>query len=63
VPPASLTSSFDLGSFRLGLPLQFGASLAAYRWFAPLRGQLAARRAPAVTFSPAVRSAWWRKRI
>jgi hypothetical protein len=65
VPPASLTSSFDLGSFRLGLPLQFGASLAAYRWLAPLRSQMAARRAPGVTSTQhfAVRSAWWRKRI
>jgi hypothetical protein len=65
VSPASQTSSFDLGSLRLGLPLQFSASLAAYRWLAPLRSQLENRQAPAVTFAQrgTVRSAWWRKRF
>lgn len=63
--PTSPTSSFDLGSLRQGLPLQFSASLAVYRWLAPLRSQLQSRRAPAVTFAQhdAMRSAWWRKRF
>jgi hypothetical protein len=65
VPPASLTSSFDLGSLRLGLPLQFSASLAAYRWLAPLLSRSEFGRSPvtAVAQHGAVRSAWWRKRF
>ncbi len=59
---ASVVRSFDLGSLRLGMPLQQGASLLAYRWFSPMFGS---RLTQSVRFAPrdAVVSAWWRKRI
>ena len=64
VTPTSPTTMSDLGTLRLGLPLQLSASLAAYRWLAPAMGELGPRHAPAVNFAQhgTVRSAWWRKR-
>jgi len=65
VDPGTPSAWSDLGSFRMGLPLQFSASLAAYRWLGPMLGQPGSRQAPAMNFAQhdAVRSTWWRKRI
>ena len=58
VSPAS-----SLESLRLGLPLQLGAGLAAYRWFEMAMGQIRSRQMPAVNMAPrgAARLAWRRK--
>jgi len=63
VPPVSLSPSTSLEPLSLGMPLRFGASLAAYRWFEMAMGQIGFRRhALSLTPQGAARSAWLRKR-
>jgi hypothetical protein len=62
--PASVSPASSLEALRLGLPLQLGAGLAAYRWFEVVLGQIAIRQVSVVNLAPrgAARLAWWKKR-
>lgn len=62
--PASVSLASSLEPLSPGMPLQFGASLAAYRWFEMAMGRIGFRQLPTVSLAPrgVARSAWWRKR-
>jgi len=59
-PPAVLSVSYEPASW--GMQLQFGMSLATYRWVEMAMGQIGFRQ-PAVGMAPrsVARLVWWRK--